>query len=194
MDMTSIKTEPVSRQIWVASILVARNPAVDVSLYLNPGDRKQVFYFRQVGDKWKIFAVGSLPRALDRVIQPEKYVQNVMLSCLNAFVQRDIVASISYFTDPFTDITSARDLGKDDLFDLFSEYVEEFDFSEIQDMHITLNIEESTEISESAGKMFKVYVRYDSPGNQRLPFWSSYRGTYVVFDETEKAWKIRAIF
>ena len=194
-DLTSMEAHQESRHLWSASVMLAEDAEIDLSQFLNPGERKQVFYFRQVGSKWKIFSVGREPEMLSETLFPEEYVKNTILSCLNAFAVKDLANSVSFFTDPFTDIPNGRSVDQDDLEELFAQYFEDYDFSMLRDIHVTMDISESQELFQENGKIFKAYMMFNSgSSDQRLPYWEAYKGTFVVFDEIEKTWKIRAIF
>ena len=117
-------------------MLLAKDAEIDLSQFLNPGERKQVFFFRQVGSKWKIFSVGKEPEMLNEALFPEEYVKNTILACLNAFAAQDLTNSVSFFTDPFTDISNGVSVDKDDLSELFSQYFEDYDFSMLRDIHV----------------------------------------------------------
>ena len=54
---------------------------------------------------------------------------------------------------------------------------------------------ERGDLLKENGKIFKAYMMFSGgSADQRLPYWENYKGTFVVFDEIEKTWKIRAIF
>jgi len=194
-DLTTMDAHQVSKHMWSASVMLADDAEIDLSQFLNPGKKEQVFFFRLVGNKWKIFSVGEEPEMLNETLHPEEYVKNTIISCLNAFAAKDLPNCVAYFTEPFTDIPNGKTLDNDELGDVFKVFFDEYDFSVLRDVHVTMNISESRELFQENGKIFKAYMNFEGGSSgARLPYWESYKGTFVVFDELEKTWKIRAIF
>jgi hypothetical protein len=194
VNLQSLDFAPVERAIWKAEISVAEQPEIDLRDYLPAQNGRLTFFFRVVGDEWLIFALGSLPEQAGLIVAPEKTIRDTLVACLQAFVDGNAVKASSYFTDPFLNIPFGEEVVRDELIETFKGYFEEYDFSGLMKQRVRFDISESEQITHPGGKAYKVELEFVSEEMQEMPFWDSFSGYYVVFDERESAWKIFAIF
>ena len=194
LELQSITVEQVSREIWKTSVRMPSDPAVSTAALLNINSDTLTFYFRQAGDKWKLFSYEELPRELEKILNPEPDLKKTIISSVRDFVDEDLAGLISWFTEPFTDIPNGKNLNTEDLLLLFGDYFRKYDFAMLNDIRVEMQMEETVEVKQMEGRTYKVYFTFLMDDEDFLPFWGSYRGCYLVFDEDMEIWKIRAIF
>lgn len=194
VDLQSLSFDPVERAVWKAEISTAQQPKIHLKNYVPTKNGKLTFFFRVVGDQWLIFAVSSLPDGVERIVSPEETIRDTFVACIQSFIDGNAEKASSYFTDPFLNIPFGKEVGRDELLETFKGYFEEYDFSGLMKQRVRFDIAESKQVTHPGGKAYKVLLEFVSDDVKEFPFWDSFSGYYVVFDERENAWKIFAIF
>ena len=194
LDLTSIRTEPVDRQIWKASVDMAEDPAIDLSSAFGLSRGTLDFYLRIIGNNWVIFAVQELPEELQRIVTPENSIRDTLVAAFQAFVDERPVVASRYFTDPLDNIPYDEYITREERQETFRGYVEDYDFGRYADINVQLTTERSPDLRHAGGPAYKVRLTLPRDLRGEIPFWSSFSGYYMVFDERIESWRVFAIF
>lgn len=194
LDLTSIRTEPVERQIWKASVDLAEDPAIDLGSAFGLSRDTLDFYLRIIGNNWVVFAAQELPEEVQRIVAPENAIRDTLVAAFQAFIdERPLVAS-RYFTDPLDNIPYDEYITREELQETFRGYFEDYDFGGYTDINVQLSIERSPDLRHPGGPAYKVELTLPRELRGEVPFWSSFSGYYMVFDERAESWRVFAIF
>ena len=194
LDLTSIRTEPVNRQIWKASIDTADDPAIDLRSAFGLSRSTLDFYLRIIGNRWVIFAAQALPEEVQRIVTPENAIRDTLVSAFQAFIEERPVVASRYFTDPLDNIPYDEFITREELQETFRGYFEDYDFAGYSDINVQLSIEKSPDLRHPGGPAYKVELTLPRDLRGEIPFWSTFSGYYMVFDERNESWRVFAIF
>lgn len=194
LDLSSIRTEAVDRQIWKASIDLADDPAVDLRSAFGLSRNTLDFYLRIIGNTWVVFAVQELPEGVQRIVTPENAIQDTLVAAFQAFVDEKPVVASRFFTDPLDNIPYDEYITREELQETFRGYFEDYEFGGYADINVQLSIEQSPSLRHPGGPAYRVELTLPRELRGEIPFWSSFSGYYMVFDERADSWRVFAIF
>ena len=193
-ELETARAEQLSRDVWVAAVELTPGEPFGISSYLKPGQSGPKFYFQMEDGSWKCFAAGLDPEEMGHVLTPKKTIKDTLLSVIKAFVNKDADKAVTYFTDPIKSVPYNEVINHRELRETFLGFFEEFDFSSLRSITVTLDIVEAEEVGFIDDKTYKAYVDFPSHVEKNLPFWTEFSGYYFVYDVKAGSWKIAAIF
>ena len=146
---------------------------------------------------WRPKAAVTRPMAKELEAIPDEKIEQALLACLDAFLDKDVETAAGYFADEVRIIRLNTTLTRDEIAETFMGYFEGADFSGVSAADVvdkgSIFVSPSDRFpSQSAGEEYLLTVKTRLDLSDKIPFWTRFQDYY--FAEQKGAWKIFAIF
>jgi hypothetical protein len=212
-DMQSLTVNPVSGP-WGESYALQIRAKMDFSDDVVFWTDQQKYLMHQSRGRWLLFAIGqklppnswtpkpapqtaarSAPAAMAEV--PFDEIEGALLSCLNAFLDKDVDAAARYFADEVRIIRLDTTLTREEIAQTFMGYFEGADFSSVSAGEVvdadSIFVSPSDRFpDQSRGEEYLLTVKTRLDLSDTIPFWTRFQDYY--FAEERGDWQIFAIF
>jgi hypothetical protein len=211
-DLDSLSVSPVSGP-WGETYALEVRAKMDFSDQVIFWTQAQKYLMHQSKGNWLLFAIGqelppaswrpkaapSVSRAATARLEagPHDEIENALLSCLNAFLEKDVDSAAGYFADEVRIIRLDVTLTREEIAQTFMGYFEGADFSGVTGADVvdadSMFVSPSDRFpAESPGEEYLLTVKTRLDLSETIPFWTRFQDYY--FAEDTGAWKIFAIF
>jgi hypothetical protein len=211
-DLSSLKVSPVTGP-WGETYALQVQAKMDFSGQVVFWSQAQKYLMHQSRGKWLLFAIGQKlppsrwsPKAAARVTQPETaaleagphdQIEEALLACLDAFLDKDVDTAARYFADEVRIIRLDTTLTRDEIAETFMGYFAGADFSGVSSSDVvdadSIFVSPSDRFpSQSPGEEYLLTVKTRLDLSDKIPFWTRFQDYYWA--EERGAWRIFAIF
>jgi hypothetical protein len=209
-DLGSLGVSAVSGP-WGETYAVQVRAKMDFSGQVLFWTQEQKFLMHQSRGTWRMFAIGqklpptnwkpkaavSRPMAEALEAAPHDEIEQALLACLDAFLDKNVDSAAGYFADNVLIIRLDTTLTRDEIAQTFMGYFEGSDFSDVTAADVvekeSIFVSPSDRFpSQSAGEEYLLTVKTRLDLSDTIPFWTRFQDYY--FAEQRGAWQIFAIF
>ena len=209
-DLGSLSVSPVSGP-WGETYAIQVRAKMDFSGQVVFWTQAQKYLMHQSKGTWRMFAIGqklppaswrpkaavSRPMAEELEAVPHEEIEQALLACLDAFLDKNIDSAAGYFADEVRIIRLNTTLTREEISETFMGYFEGSDFSGVSGTDVvdkeSIFVSSSDRFpSQSPGEEYLLTVKTRLDLSDTIPFWTRFQDYY--FAEQMGAWKIFAIF
>jgi hypothetical protein len=209
-DLGSLRVSPVSGP-WGETYAIQVRAKMDFSEQVIFWTQAQKFLMHQSKGTWRMFAIGqklppaswrpkaalSRPPAGELAAVPHEQIEQALLACLDAFLDKDVDSAAGYFADEVRIIRLNTTLTRDEIAETFMGYFEGSDFRGVSGADVvdkdSIFVSPSDRFpSQSPGEEYLLTVKTRLDLSDKIPFWTRFQDYY--FAEQKGAWQIFAIF
>jgi hypothetical protein len=211
-DLNSLRVSPVTGP-WGETYAVQVRAIEDFSDKVAFWTQEQKFLIHQSKGTWRMFAIGQKlppnswrPKAAPQVTHPiakeleaipDEEIEQALLACLDAFLDKDVDTAARYFADEVRIIRLNTTLTRDEIAETFMGYFEGSDFSGVSGADVvdvgSIFVSPTDRFpSQSPGEEYLLTVKTRLDLSDKIPFWTRFQDYY--FADQNGAWKIFAIF
>ena len=211
-DLDSLNVSPVTGP-WGETYSLQVRAKMDFSAQVGFWSEQQKYLMHQSKGRWLLFSIGQKlppaswsPKAAPQVTRPatagleagpHSEIENALLSCLNAFLDKDVDSAARYFAEEVRIIRLDTTLTREEIAQTFMGYFEGADFSDVSGADVvdadSIFVSPSDRFpSQSPGEEYLLTVKTRLDLSDTIPFWTRFQDYYFA-DEMD-AWKIFAIF
>ncbi len=211
-DLGSLNVSAVTGP-WGETYAIKVRAKMDFSAEVEFWSQQQQYLMHQSRGNWLMFSIGQKlppfswsPKAAPRVTRPlpagleagpQPEIEDALLACLDAFLDKDVDAASRYFADEVRIIRLDTTLTREEIAETFMGYFEGADFSDVSGKEVV--DEDSIFVSpsdrfpaQSPGEEYLLTVKTRLDLSSTIPFWTRFQDYY--FAKEMGAWKIFAIF
>ena len=211
-DLDSLKVSAVTGP-WGETYAIQVQAKMDFSEEVGFWTDQQKYLMHQSRGNWLIFSIGEklppsnwrpmvapsvtrpLPAGLEAIPQPE--IEEALLACLDAFLDKDVDAAARYFADEVRIIRLDTTLTREEISETFMGYFEGADFSGVSAKDVvdenSMFVSPSDRFpTQSPGEEYLLTVKTRLDLSDTIPFWTRFQDYY--FAKEMGSWKIFAIF
>ena len=209
-DLGSLSVSPVSGP-WGETYAIQVRAKMDFSGQVVFWTQAQKYLMHQSKGTWRMFAIGqklppaswrpkaavSRPMSEELEAVPREEIEQALLACLDAFLDKNIDSAAGYFADEVRIIRLNTNLTREEISETFMGYFEGSDFSGVSGTDVvdkeSIFVSSSDRFpSQSPGEEYLLTVKTRLDLSDTIPFWTRFQDYY--FAEQMGAWKIFAIF
>ena len=209
-DLGSLSVSPVSGP-WGETYAIQVRAKMDFSEQVMFWTQAQKFLMHQSKGTWRMFAIGqklppaswrpkaalTRPPAEELATVPHEQIEQALLACLDAFLDKDVDSAAGYFADEVRIIRLNTTLTRDEIAETFMGYFEGSDFRGVSGADVvdkdSIFVSPSDRFpSQSPGEEYLLTVKTRLDLSDKIPFWTRFQDYY--FAEQKGAWQIFAIF
>lgn len=210
-DLGSLSVSPVSGP-WGETYAIQVRAKMDFSEQVIFWTQAQKFLMHQSKGTWRMFAIGQKlppaswrpkaalsrrPAAGELAAVPHEQIEQALLACLDAFLDKNVDSAAGYFADEVRIIRLNTTLTRDEIAETFMGYFEGSDFRGVSSADVvdkeSIFVSPSDRFpSQSPGEEYLLTVKTRLDLSDKIPFWTRFQDYY--FAEQMGAWKIFAIF
>jgi len=211
-DLGSLNVTPVTGP-WGETYAIQVRAKMDFSGQVIFWTQAQKYLMHQSKGNWLLFAIGQKlppaswnPKAAPRVTRPATAeleagpyteIEDALLACLDAFLDKDVNTAARYFADEVRIIRLDTTLTREEIAQTFMGYFEGADFSGVSGSDVvdagSIFVSPSDRFpAQSSGEEYLLTVKTRLDLSDTIPFWTRFQDYY--FAEEMGGWKIFAIF
>jgi hypothetical protein len=211
-NLNSLTVAPVSGP-WGETYALQIQAKMDFSDQVIFWTQSQKYLMHQSRGTWLLFAIGQKlppaswsPKPAPRVTRtmpaaleagPQDEIENALLSCLNAFLEKDVDEASRYFAEEVRIIRMDTTLSREEIAETFMGYFETADFrgvsgSDVVDADSIFVSPTDRWPGQSPGEEYLLTVKTRLDLSDTIPFWTRFQDYY--FAEKAGDWQIFAIF
>jgi hypothetical protein len=211
-DLDSLNVSPVTGP-WGETYAIKVRAKMDFSAEVEFWSEQQQYLMHQSRGNWLMFSIGQKlppsswsPKAAPRVSRPvpagleagpQPEIEDALLACLDAFLDKDVDAAARYFADEVRIIRLDTTLTREEIAETFMGYFEGANFSNVSGADVvdkdSIFVSPSDRFpAQSPGEEYLLTVKTRLDLSDTIPFWTRFQDYY--FAKEMGAWKIFAIF
>jgi hypothetical protein len=211
-DLESLTVTPVTGP-WGETYAIQVRAKMDFSDEVVFWTQAQKYLMHQSKGKWLLFSIGQKlppsswkPQAAPQITRtgpagleagPQSEIEEALLACLDAFLDKDVNAAARYFADEVRIIRLDTTLTREEIAQTFMGYFEGADFSGVSGSEVvdadSIFVSPSDRFpAQSRGEEYLLTVKTRLDLSDTIPFWTRFQDYY--FAEEMGAWEIFAIF
>jgi hypothetical protein len=211
-DLGSLTVAPVTGP-WGETYALQVRAKMDFSDDVVFWTEQQKYLMHQSRGRWLLFAIGqklppaswkpepapqtARPAPAALMEGPYNEIEGALLSCLNAFLDKEVDEAARYFADEVQIIRLNTTLTREEIAQTFMGYFEGSDFSGVSGSDVvdadSIFVSPSDRFpNQSRGEEYLLTVKTRLDLSDTIPFWTRFQDYY--FAEEAGDWQIFAIF